>query len=187
MTKQVERPHPCARRNGVDLLVVNKADQQLGLIDLVAGEQIQVISLSEYTGHEVSVSTDGRIAYVPIYSDAVVGEPGFDGHSIDVIDLCSASARRSHDLGESVRPHCIVSGADGLLYVTAENADQVHILDEETLDLVAAIPTGAAQSHMLAPSTDRRIACTSNIEPGSVSVLDLTTRTLRGVVPVAAM
>jgi len=38
-------------------------------------------------GHEVSLSKDGRLAYVPIYSNLAIGEPGTDGNTIDIADL----------------------------------------------------------------------------------------------------
>lgn len=71
------------------LIVTNKADQTLGIIDPVAGRQVATVKQSGYTGHEVVASPDGRTAYVPIYGDAGVGRPGSDGRSVDVIDLAA--------------------------------------------------------------------------------------------------
>ncbi|WP_127817715.1 YncE family protein [Microbacterium sp. CPCC 204701] len=169
----------------VDLLVVNKADRHLGLIDLARGAQSHVVPLSGVTGHEVAVTADGRTAFVPIYSDAGVGEPGVDGRTVDVVDTASAERRRTHDLGAPARPHDAISAGDGILYLTAEARNEVLLLDERTLALVGAIPTGAEQSHMLALSADRTVACTANVRSGSVSVLDVPSRSLRGVVPVS--
>ena len=61
------------------LLVANKGDQTLGIIDPVAGRQVATVKQSGTTGHEVVASPDGRTAYVPIYGDAGVGRPGSDG------------------------------------------------------------------------------------------------------------
>lgn len=142
------------------------------------------MSLSGDTGHEVALAADGRRAFVPIYSNAAVGASGSDGRTIDVVDVEAGTLVRTHDLGRPVRPHCAVSGGDGLLYLTAETAQQVLLLEEDSLSLVASVPTGAAESHMLALSADRAIACTANVGPGTVSVLDITARSLRGVVAV---
>lgn len=172
-------------RERIDLLVVNKADQQLGMISLARSAQTRVVPLSSFTGHEVAVAGDGRTAFVPIYSDAGVGVPGSDGRTIDIVDLPSAAITRTHDVGAAVRPHCAIAGDDGILYVTAELRDEVVLLDQTTMDRVGVIPTGAPESHMLAVSADRSIACTSNVAPGSVSVLDIASRSLRGVVEVA--
>jgi len=164
------------------LLVVNKDDETLGIIDLEAGRVDAVVPLSGTTGHEVA--SDGRRAVVPIYSNVGVGKPGTDGHTIDVIDLATRTRVATVDLGEHVRPHC-AQFADQTLYVTAEVSDDVLALDATTLETIGRIPTGAPQAHMLALSADATIGCTANVEPGSISILDLTQRTLRAVVPVA--
>ena len=69
------------------LLVANKGEHTLGIIDPVLGKQIATIAESGVTGHEVIASPDGRTAYVPIYGDSGVGKPGSDGRTMDVIDI----------------------------------------------------------------------------------------------------
>jgi DNA-binding beta-propeller fold protein YncE len=69
------------------LLVVNKGEQTLGIVDPDKGFQIATIDVGGKTGHEVAASSDGRTAWVPIYGDSGVGLPGSDGHKISVIDL----------------------------------------------------------------------------------------------------
>jgi hypothetical protein len=41
------------------------------------------------TGHEVTTSFDGKLAYVPIYGDSSVGDPGTDGRELVAIDVGS--------------------------------------------------------------------------------------------------
>ena len=64
--------------------------------------------LGESTGGEVSLSKDGRLAYVPIYSKVSVGEPGTDGNTIDIVDRQGRKLAGSMDLGarrlEKLRP-----------------------------------------------------------------------------------
>src|SRR5678809_262836 len=48
------------------LLVANKGDHTLGIIDPVAGRQIAVVPEDGNTGHEVAASPDGKRAFVPI-------------------------------------------------------------------------------------------------------------------------
>src|SRR6266481_3724523 len=69
------------------LLVANKGDHTLGIIDPVAGRQIGTVAEDGVTGHEVAASLDGKRAFVPIYGDAGVGHPGTDGQLLRVIDL----------------------------------------------------------------------------------------------------
>ena len=74
------------------LLVANKGDHTLGIIDPQESRQLVTVEESGVTGHEVIASPDGRTAYVPIYGDSGVGRPGTDGRTLDVIDI--ASGRR---------------------------------------------------------------------------------------------
>ena len=76
------------------LLVANKGDNSLGLIDLVAGRQIAEVAEGGVTGHEVTTSPDGKLAYVPIYGNSGVGQPGTDGSNLVVIDLAAREDRR---------------------------------------------------------------------------------------------
>ena len=61
------------------LLVANKGDHTLGIIDPVEGKQIATVDEDGITGHEVAASPDGRRAFVPIYGNSGVGSPGTDG------------------------------------------------------------------------------------------------------------
>lgn len=134
----------------------------------------------------VVASPDGRRAFVPVFGNSGVGRPGADGRTIAVIDIPSRQLVSEIGLGRGLRPHCPLFGPnDGLLYVTTEIENFVTVIDPATLRVLAAIPTGAAEPHMLALSPDNRRACTADVGPGSVSVLDLRARKLVAVVPVA--
>jgi DNA-binding beta-propeller fold protein YncE len=123
------------------LLVANKGDQTLGIIDPVAGKQVATVKQSGVTGHEVIASPDGRLAYVPIYGDAGVGRPGSDGRTIDVIDIAARQRVATIDLGRAERPHCPMFGPDGRLYVSTEVTDTVTVIDR-TREVVERLPTG---------------------------------------------
>src|SRR4051812_26903073 len=71
------------------LLIANKADRTLGIIDPSSGTQTAAVPENGVTGHEVIASPDGKLAYVPIYGDSGVGKPGSDGRNMVVIDLAS--------------------------------------------------------------------------------------------------
>ena len=168
------------------LLVAQKGEASLGVIDPTIGKVIASIPEGGVTGHEVVASPDGRLAYVPIYGNSGVGKPGTDGTKIVVIDLASQKIVGTVDFGRAVRPHMPIFGPkDGMLYVTTELDKTVSLIDPKTLKIVGSIPTGQPESHMLALSHDGRRGYTANVGPGTVSVLDVVGRKTITVIPIS--
>lgn len=168
------------------LLVANKGNHTVSLIDPHAGREVSTVDVNGVTGHELIASPDGRFAYVPIYGDSGVGMPGSDGSNLAVIDLAARKLSGNVDFGHGVRPHCALIGPrDGLLYVTTELEQSVTLVDRQTLKIVARIPTSQPESHMLAITRDGRRGYTANVGPGTVSVLDLVSRKPITVIPVS--
>jgi len=167
------------------LLVANKGDHTLGLIDPAAGKMTATVPEDGVTGHEVVASSDGKRAFVPIYGNAGVGRAGTDGQLIRVIDLAKHEVCGTIDLGKGIRPHCAVIGPkNGLLYVTTELENSVTVIDPQTLKVVGTVPTGQPESHMLAITGDGKRGYTANVAPGTVSVLDLEAKKVLAVIPV---
>lgn len=156
------------------LVVANKGDHTLSILDPATGRRVARVEESGVTGHEVAVSPDGRTAYVPIYGDAGVGRAGSDGRTLDVIDVASGTRTATIDFGRPERPHHPQFGRDGRLYVTTELTDTISVVDPRTRTVVRRFPTGQKESHMLALTRDGRRAYTSNVHAGTVSVVDLT-------------
>jgi len=176
--------HPApAPAHGI-LLIANQFEHTTLLVDPVTRQQIASVTVG-VNGHEVAASPDGHFAFVPIYGNSGVGKPGTDGTSIDVIDLRARKLAATIDLGKPLRPHRAAFGPDGLLYVTAELANAVYVLDPAARKVIAQIPTGAPEAHMIAISPDGTRAYTANVGAGSVSVLDLKKRALVTVIPVS--
>lgn len=179
------QPAPKASPNGV-LLIANKGDNSVGIIDPVAGRQVAEVAEGGVTGHEIATSPDGRFAYVPIYGNSGVGQPGTDGTNMVVIDLATRKVTGNVDFGKGVRPHCPVFGPkNGLLYVSTEIDRAISIIDPATLKIIGSIPTGQDQSHMLAITRDGHRGYTANVGPGTVSVLDLDARRTLSIIPVS--
>jgi YVTN family beta-propeller protein len=168
------------------LLVAQKGDRSLAVVDPVSGKVVAVVAEGGITGHEVIASPDGRLAFVPIYGNSGVGLPGTDGSNIAVIDIAGKKVVGNIAFAHGVRPHCAVFGPkDGLLYVTTELDHTVTIIDPNTLKIIGTIPTGQAESHMLVISHDGRRGYTANVGPGTVSVLDIQARKLLTVIPIS--
>ena len=179
------RSAPKAAAGGL-LLVAQKGARSLGLVDPSSGELLASVAEEGITGHEVAASPDGKLAYVPIYGNSGVGQPGTDGSNMVVVDLAARKLAGNLDFGHGVRPHCAMFGPrDGLLYVTTELDKTISVIDPKTLKIVGAIPTGQPESHMLAISHDGRRGYTANVGPGTVSVLDMKSRKILTVIPIS--
>src|SRR5206468_3887376 len=145
------------------LLVANKGDHTLGIIDPAAGRQVATVEESGVTGHEVIASPDGRTAYVPIYGNSGVGRPGTDGQTLDVIDIASRRRVATIDFGRPERPHCAQFGPDGRLYVTTEVTNTISVIDPKTQKI----------AYGTAPTPDGRFLVVALLSVNKVGVIDL--------------
>src|SRR5580704_5369858 len=167
------------------LLVANKGNNALGIIDPTAARQVAEVAEGGVTGHEIVASPDGKLAYVPIYGNSGVGQPGTDGSNMVVIDLASRKVVGNLDFGKGVRPHCAKFGPNGMLYVSTELDRSITIIDPASLKIVGSIPTGQPESHMFVITRDGRRGYTANVGPGTISVLDLEERKTLAIIPVS--
>lgn len=148
------------------LLVANKSDATLSLVDLDRGE----VAATLPTGagpHEVAVSPDGRTAVVANYFG---GQPG---HTLTVVDVPAAKVVRTVDLGELTRPHGIVFLDGRRVVVTCEGAGAVAVVDVRSGEVEQRVATGQQVSHMVAVPRDGKRAYVANIGSGTITVVDL--------------
>lgn len=177
---------PAANAQHAHLLVAQKGERSLAIVDPAAGKVIANVPEGGITGHEVAASPDGRLAFVPIYGNSGVGKPGTNGQKIAVIDIAAHKVVGDIEFSHGVRPHCPVFGPkDGLLYVTTELEQAATIIDPKTLKIVGSISTGQPESHMLAISHDGLRGYTANVGPGTVSVLDMKGRKTLAIIHVS--
>ncbi len=147
--------HAPALRAEPLLFVANQGDRTVSVIDPVAAREIATIPENGITAHELAAAGDGRTLFVPIYGDSGVGSPGTDGRWLEAFDVHTRKQIGQIDFGHGVRPHLpVFDPVSGLLYVTTELDHSVTIVDPRSLTIVGAIPTGQAESHMLAISRD---------------------------------
>src|SRR5438034_11575606 len=69
------------------LLVANKGDRSVSIVDAVSGRQVATVALGVTIGHDLVASPDGGVAYVRIYGTAGAGEPGSDCVNMFEIEL----------------------------------------------------------------------------------------------------
>jgi YVTN family beta-propeller protein len=170
-------PAPARAQAGGRLLVVNKAEATVSVVDVREGRELARVPTGN-APHEVAVSPDGRMAVVTNY-----GTGPAPGNTLTVIDLARLQPVATIDLGKQRRPHGITWLPDGRrVAVTTEGSGTLSIVDVAERRLTAAIPTGAEVSHQVAVTPDGARAFVANIGSGSVTVIDLDAgATLRSV------
>jgi len=169
------------------LLVANKGDHTLSVIDPESGQTLASVAENGVTGHEVAASLDGTRAYVPIYGSGGVGGPGTNGSLLRVIDIARGEIVGTVDFGKGVRPHCVQVGQKtGRIYVTTELLEAITVIDPVSLKILGTIPTGRPESHMLALSRDEQRGYVVNVGSGTISILDLEKRELIAIAPVSS-
>jgi YVTN family beta-propeller protein len=166
------------------LAVVNQKEHSVEFVDPATRTIVGTVSVG-VNGHEIAASPDGKMLYVPIYSNVGVGLAGTNGQTIDVIDAAAMKKVGTIDLGRPLRPHKPAFGPDGMLYVSGELAEAIEVVDVKKGRVVGEVPTGAKESHIFVLTRDGRRAYTANVGPGSVSVLDVPGRRTIAVIPVA--
>lgn len=165
------------------MLLVNK---HLPGITLYNADTNQLLSQAstEISPHEAAFSFDGQHVFVPIYGSSGVGKPGTDEHVIHVFRTSDLGKACTIDTGEYKRPHGITVAASGKVYVTAEVAESLLILDGQAqFKILGAIPTGSKTSHMFALTRDEQRAYVSNVQSKTISVLDVPNRNLLLSIP----
>ena len=162
-------PTPAVKASGDLLLVVNKTDGTLSILDAATGKVRTTVTV-EAGPHEVEVLADGKSAAVSSY-----GTKAEPGHVVSVIDLASAKVVSRIDIGPGSRPHGLKALADGRLLVTAEGTREIVIVDPREAKVTARIATGRDISHMVTASPDARRAYVTSLAGGSVTVIDLVT------------
>ena len=146
------------------LLVLNKPQGKLLIVDPSARKVIGEVATG--TGpHEVTVSADGKLAFVANYGDQTPGE------SISVIDLEARKELRRVSLGALRRPHGMVE-SKGKIYFTAEANKVIARYDPAADRLDWVMGTGQDLTHMLVINKEQNKIFTSNILSDSVGVME---------------
>ena len=150
---------------GPRLVVLNKEDATLVTVDPATGKVLGRVPTGEGP-HEVTVSADGRTAFVGNYGGA-----GGPGSTISVIDLGEMKELRRFDVSPLRRPHGVFF-ADGKVYFTAETNRIVARYDPASNQIDWLFGTGQASTHMVWVSPDATRMYTANIGGDNISIIE---------------
>jgi DNA-binding beta-propeller fold protein YncE len=149
---------------GPRLIVLNKEDATLAVVDPASGR----IAGRVQTGsgpHEVTVSDDGKTAFVGNYGAQAPGS------TISVIDLAGMKEVRRVDVSPLARPHGMFFNR-GTVYFTAEASRVVARYDPAANRIDWMFGTGQAGTHMVWVAPDATKLYTCNIGSDTMSVIE---------------
>jgi DNA-binding beta-propeller fold protein YncE len=159
------------------LIVLNKSEATATFIDVASGETVGTLPTGQGP-HELAITADGRWAVSTDYSG---------GNSLTVFDVENVSVARTIDLRAYPRPHgAFFLPGDSVLAVTSEASRNVVLVHPGRGELLGAIETEAGGSHMVAVTGDGATLYTGDMQAGTVSRLDVASRTKTGSYDVPA-
>ena len=150
------------------LLALSKADHVLAIIDPATGKTLARVPVGN-DPHEVIASSDGKTAYVSITG-------GGASREIDVIDLVGMKRLPDIDTRPLQGPHGLDFAA-GKLWFSAEGSRSVGRYDPAIQGLDWVMGTGEERTHMVLITPDAKKVYTTNVNAGTVSILQDTLMT----------
>ncbi|QES91006.1 YncE family protein [Rhizosphaericola mali] len=145
------------------LLGISKVDHKLVLMDAKTYQVLNKVDIGE-DPHEVTVSSDGKTAYV--------SNTGFGSlHEINVIDLVHQKAIKNIDTRPLWGPHGL-SYTNNELWFTAQGSKAIGRYNPQTDSLDWSMGTGQNVTHLLYVKKDAKQIYATNVESGTVSILE---------------
>jgi len=147
------------------LLALSKRDHTLAIVDPATLKIVAKVPVGN-DPHEVIASSDGKTAYVSNYGGGAF-------NTLAVIDLVEQTALPPVDLGSLRGPHGLVF-VGGKTWFTAEAAKAIGSYDPATKKIDWILGTGQNRTHMIWVSDDMKLIFTTNVNSGTVSVIEKT-------------
>ena len=156
---------PASKTPSPALLVLEKSDSSLAIVDPASLKIVARVPAGP-DPHEIVASPDGKLAYISNYG-------GLDSaiSSISVVDLAAEKPLAPISLGALRSAHGL-DFAGGKLYFTVETNKAFGRYDPEMRKVDWVMGTGQNRTHMIvvSPSLDRIV--TSNVNSGTISIIE---------------
>jgi YVTN family beta-propeller protein len=145
------------------LLVLSKQDRTLAIVDPSSLKAVARVPVGN-DPHEVVASSDGKTAYVSNY--------GFGAyHTLAVVDLVAQKPLPAIDLGALHGPHGL-NFREGKVWFTAEASRSIGSYDPATGKIDWIMGIGQNRTHMLYVFPGARRILTTNVNSGTVTILE---------------
>ena len=145
------------------LLILSKQDRTLSIVDPGSLKVVARVPVGN-DPHEVVASSDGKTAYVSNY--------GFGAyHTLAVVDLLAQKPLPAIDLGALHGPHGLAF-REGKVWFTAEAARSIGSYNPATGKIDWLMGIGQNRTHMIYVFPGARRIVTTNVNSGTVTILD---------------
>ena len=163
----IKQPSYTIKTDGI-LYVVNKASSSITIFDLFEGKQIKELFV-EIEPHEATIVTNPNRVIVTNY-----GTPDKEGKSITVINAATNTIEKTIALGESLMPHGIIAlPQPNKVGVVTDIGNDLSVINVVTDVVEKQISTQQDFSHLLVHHPYKPLIYVTNINSGSVSVIDV--------------
>jgi YVTN family beta-propeller protein len=160
------------------LYVVNKVSKSVVIFDLLEGKQIKELSI-EIEPHEATTLTNPNRVIVTNYGTAEDA-----GKSITVINAVTNTIEKTISLGESLRPHGIITmHQPNKVGIVTDVGNDLSVVNVATGIIEKKIATQQDYSHLLVQHPFKNLIYVVNINSGSVSVIDIELNKVIKIIP----
>jgi YVTN family beta-propeller protein len=154
------------------LIAVDKVGNRIRFYDPDSLREIRSFPAPEPAVHELAISHDRRLAFVPLYGDGIYGNNSNPNNKVLVIDLKAQALADVVPLGEFTAPHGMVAASDGRLWVVADIPNKLLRIDPARRTVEAAFDCPARGAHQIAMLPDESKLYVSAKE-GDLAAFDL--------------
>src|SRR5262245_3993661 len=167
------------------LIAVDKVGNQIRFYDPESLREIKSFPAPEPAAHELAISHDRRLAFVPLYGDGIYGNNENPNNTVLVVDLKAQALADVISLGEFTAPHGMVAASDGRLWVVADIPNKLLRIDPARRVVEAAYDCPAKGAHQIAMLPDESKLYVSAKE-GDLAAFDLKRGAFAARVPLRA-
>lgn len=167
------------------VIAVDKVGNHIRFYDPESLREMKSFPAPEPAAHELAISHDRRLAFVPLYGDGVYGNNKRPNNKILVIDLEAQALADVIDLGEILAPHGLVATSDGKLWVVADIPNKLLVVDPVRREIEAAYDCPSKGAHQMALLPDESKVYVSCKE-GNLAVFDRRGRAWTASLPMRA-
>ncbi|WP_397446213.1 YncE family protein [Polaribacter sp. R77954] len=150
------------------LYIVSKLSEDVQVIDLSTGKEIAETSI-DMLSHEAIATTDGKNIVLTNYGSEV----DFD---LKIIDTKTNKVKKTIDLKDNTKVNGIVQYPEANKVAVVDYVNnKLLVLNIETEEIEKELETNQKKSHLAVLHPKKPLAYTTNINSGSVSVINLNT------------